>query len=225
MGSFRIILILRSWMVLLLAMMLAGCQVFGLASRVLPDPTVGAAYKGLQNQTTAVMVWTDRATAIDWPRLQLDLTRGIQSRLQELAAKQKDRPKDLEGAKFVAAESVVRYQHDHPEIETESISDVAPRLNVTRVIYIEIERFSTRPEESVELFRGSLAGNLKVVEVQNGQGKVAFQEENISVLYPTDSPEQGLPNQTDLEMYEKTLDAFSTQIMNRFVPHTEELAQ
>jgi hypothetical protein len=212
-------------MVLLMAMMLTGCQVFGLASRVLPDPTVGASYKGLQNQTTAVMVWTDRATAIDWPRLQLDLTRGIQSRLQELASKQKDAPKDLAGTKFVAAESVVRYQHDHPEIETDSISDVAPRLNVTRVIYIEIERFSTRPEESVELFRGSLGGNLKVVEVRDGQGKVAFQEENISVLYPTESPDQGLPNQTDLEMYEKTLDAFSTQIMNRFVPHTEELAQ
>ena len=64
-----------------------------------------------------------------------------------------------------------------------------------------------------------------MVEVANGQGKVPFEEENISVLYPTDSPDQGLPNQTDLEMYEKTLEAFSTQIMNRFVTHTEELKQ
>jgi len=225
MGSSRIALIIRCCLALLIASTLTGCQIFGLASRILPDPTVGASYHGLANQTTAVMIWTDRATAIDWPRLQLDLSRGIQSRLQELASKSKDRPKDLEGTKFVAAESVVRYQHDHPEIETESISDVAPRLNVTRIIYVEIEQFSTRPEDSVELYRGSLSGNLKVVEVQNGQGKVPFEEENISVLYPTDSPDQGLPNQTDLEMYEKTLDAFSTQIMNRFVPHTEELPQ
>jgi hypothetical protein len=225
MGLHRLALTLRCCIALLLAMIVTGCQVFGLASRVLPDPTVSASYHGLSNQTTAVMVWTDRATAIDWPRLQLDLTRGIQSRLQELASKTKDRPKDLDGAKFAAAESVVRYQHDHPETETEPITDIAPRLNVTRVIYIEIERFSTRPEDSVELFRGSLSGNLRVVEIKDGVGKIAFEEENIAVHYPTDSPDQGLPNQTDLEMYEKTLDAFSTQIMNRFVPHTEELAQ
>jgi hypothetical protein len=219
---FRRAAIARCLTALLIAQTLVGCQIFGLAGRVLPDPTIGASYHGLQNHTTAVMVWTDRAMAVDWPRLQLDLTRGIQSRLQDLASKPKDHPKELEGTKFAAAESVVRYQRDHPEIDTQSITDVAPRLTVTRVIYIEVQQFSTRPEESLELYRGSLTGNLKVVEVHNGKGTVAYEEDNIKVAYPSDSPDHGLPNQSDLAMYEKTLDAFSTQIMNRFVPHTEE---
>ena len=212
----------RCSILLLLAHFASGCQLFGLIGRVLPDPTVGAKYHGLQNQNTAVMIWMDRSMAIDWPRLQLDLSRGIQTRLADLA-KAKNPPKDLKGTTFAAAESVVRYQRDHPEIDSEAITEVAPRLNVTRLIYIELQQFSTRPEESVELFRGSLTANLKVVEVKDGKGKVTYEEDGIKVIYPKDSPDVGMPGLGDVPMYEKTVEAFSTEAMNRFVEHTEEL--
>jgi hypothetical protein len=214
--------VVRCSIVLFIASLGAGCQLFGLAGRVLPDPTVAPKYKGLQNQNTAVMIWMDRSMAIDWPRLQLDLSRGIEGRLADMA-KEKKPPKDLTGTTFAAAESVVRYQRDHPEIDTEAITEVAPRMNVTRLIYVELQHFSTRPEESVELFRGSIKANLKVIEVQNGKGKVTYEEDDIKVDYPTDSPDVGLPGLGDVPMYEKTLETFSTEIMNRFVEHTEEL--
>ena len=198
----------------------AGCQIFGLIGSSMPDPTVDPKYKGLKGEHVAVMVWTDRAMSIDWPTLQLDLTRGVSTRLQDMATK-KDHPKELEGAKFAAAESVVRYQRDHPEIDTEAITDVAPRLAVTRLIYIEIQQFQTRPEESLELFRGSIAGNLKVIEVKDGKAKITYEEDNIHVAYPSKSPEEGVTALGDMQVYEKTLNAFATQIMNRFVTHTE----
>lgn len=197
-----------------------GCQLFGVLAAKSPDLPVEPKYKGLQKQTTAVMVWSDRATSIDWPTLQLDLTRGIESRLQE-QARQKDPPKELEGATFAPAESTVRYQRDHPESDSEAITDVAPRLNITRLIYVELEHFSTRPEDSVELFRGSMTGNLRVIEVHNGKAKVAYEEDGISVVFPKSSPEQGMPGLGDNQIYEKTLEAFSTQIVNRFVTHIE----
>jgi hypothetical protein len=203
-----------------IAALAGGCALFGLAAYAAPDPTVGPKYKGLQNQTTAVMVWADRATAIDWPGLQLDLTRGIQSRLQN-AAQKKDPLKEMKGAKFAAAESAVRYQRDHPEIDTEAITDVAPRLNVTRLVYLEVQQFSTQPDDSLELYRGTLSGNLKVIEIHDGVAKVAFEEDNIHVAYPKNTPPEGMPGLANTQVYEQTLEAFSTQIVNRFITHTE----
>lgn len=206
---------------LALALVSAGCAVFGVLANAAPPPTVDAKYKGLSKQTVGVMVWTDRALAIDWPSLQLNLSQSIQTRLQQEAGK-KDHPKLLEGTKLVAAESVVRFQHDHPETETEAITDVAPRMNLSRLIYIEVEKFETRPAESVELYRGTLTGNLKVLEVTEGHAKVVYEEPNVSVSYPPKGPEEGSPGLGDAQTYEKTLDAFTTEIMNRFIPHSEE---
>lgn len=209
------------WMIVCLLAGFAGsCQYLGILAYTAPDPTVDAKYKGLVDQKVAVMVWADRATEIDWPHLQLDVARGIQSRLQDAAAK-KENEKELKSTHFVAPESVVRFQHDHPEAEAQSVTDIAPRLDITRLIYVEIQQFSTRPEESTELYRGSLVGNLKVVEVINGRAKVVYPEDGIKVFYPEKSPEEGVPAGSDIEMYEKTLESFSTQIANRFMKHIE----
>lgn len=206
---------------LALALAAGGCAVLGVLAHAAPPPTIGAKYKGLSKQTVGVMVWTDRAMAIDWPNLQLNLSQSIQSRLQNAAVK-KDHPKELEGTKLVAAESVVRFQSDHPETETEAITDVAPRMNLTRLIYLEVERFETRPAESIELYRGTLTANLKVLEVSENKAKVVYEEANISVSYPPKSPDEGTPSLGDAVVYEKTLDAFTTQIVNRFIPHEAE---
>lgn len=211
----------RCSLALALSALAGGCAVLGVLAHAAPPPTIGAKYKGLSKQTVGVMVWTDRGMAIDWPNLQLNLSQSIQTRLQNTARKN-DHPKELEGAQMVAAESVVRFQHDHPETETEAITDVAPRMNLTRLIYLEVEKFETRPAESVELYRGTLTANLKVLEVTEGRAKVAYEESNISVSYPPKSPEEGTPGLGDATIYEKTIDAFTTQVVNRFIPHEEE---
>ena len=198
----------------------SGCAVFGLIGHAMPDPTVDARYKGLAKQKVAVMVWTDRAMSYDWPTLQLDLSRGIQSRLQELAQK-KDHPKELEDTRLVAAESVVRYQQDHPESDVEAVTDVAPRLTVDRLIYVEVQRFSTRPEESLELYRGSLTANVKVIEIANGKAKQVFEDPNVRVVWPPKGPEEGSPGLGDADTYERTLGAFTTEVVNEFVPHVQ----
>lgn len=207
--------------VLCLLMGLLGCQYLGLIADRTPDPTVGPKYKNLQHQNVAVMVWADRSTEIDWPTLQLDLSKGISTRLEDQAASKSDKKKELEGTTFAAAESVVRFQRDHPEIESEEITDVAPRMDITRLIYVEIQQFSTRPENSLELFRGTIVGNLRVLEVTNGKAKVAYEEDGIKISYPKESPDEGLPGRSDAEIYEKTVENFATQVMNRFVTHTE----
>jgi hypothetical protein len=159
---------------------------------------------------------------IDWPSLKLDLSRGIQSRLQQQAQQKKDRPKELEGTTFAAPESVIRFQRDHPETDTQPIIEVAPRMNIDRLIYIEIEQFHTRPEQSLELFRGSITASLKVVEIADGKAKVAYQREKLHVDYPAKGPEEGTPGLGDADVYEKTLEAFAIQVVNEFVPHSAD---
>ena len=200
---------------------IAGCQLLGLFGSALPPPTVAARYKGLRKQTVGVMVWTDRAMAVEWPALQLNLTQSIQSRLQDLA-KSKGAPAELDGTTFVAAESVVRYQRDHPETEFESITDIAPHMALTRLIYVEVQEFETRPSESLDLYRGRLTGNLKVIETTGARAKVAYEESNLSVIYPASSPEEGMPGIGDGPVYENIVRDFTTEVVNRFVPHQEE---
>jgi len=198
-----------------------GCNVFGVAARLAPPPTIKAAYKGLAGQKVAVMVWTDRAMAIDWPTLQLDLARGINSRL-DMAAKQKDKPKEMEGTTFAMPESVIRFQRDHPETETQAITDVAPRMDISRLIYVEVEQFSTQPGESNDLLRGSITANLKVIEITDGHGKIAFQKDGIHILYPEKGQPEGVPGLNPMTVYEKTIESISQEVVHQFVPYMAE---
>jgi hypothetical protein len=200
---------------------MAGCNVFGILARAAPPPTINAAYKGLAGQKVGVMVWTDRAMAIDWPTLQLDLARGINSRL-DAAAKQKDPPKELEGTGFAMPESVIRFQRDHPETETQAITDVAPRMDISRLIYVEVVQFSTQPGESNDLLRGSITANLKVIEIAGGHGKIAFQKDGIHLLYPEKGQPEGMPGLNPLTVYEETVKAMSVEVVHQFVPYVAE---
>src|SRR4051794_35411872 len=94
----------------------SGCTVLGVgAAKLLPPAKVRAAYRGLQHESVGVMVWADRGTRIDYPRMQLDTATSIQNKL---ILAQREKIKDLEGTTFpVETASIVRYQMDYPQIE------------------------------------------------------------------------------------------------------------
>ena len=196
---------------------LGGCSIFGVAAQALPRTTIKPVYTGLQGQTVGVMVWVDRGLRMDYPPLQIDIANATQIKLIKSKAGQ------LKGTEFpVRPASIVKYQQDHPELEAESIADVAPRLGVSRLIYIEVEDFATRAQGAVELYRGAAEVTLRVVEVKNGVGKVAYEENGIAVIYPEKAPPEGIPNATDRKIYIGTVDALSTLIVRKFVPYAEE---
>lgn len=200
---------------LILCIAQVGCSVIGVAAHALPPPTIAPSYLGFEGQTVAVMVWADRALRVDFPSLQLDTAASIQNKLSA--------HKSMKNVSWpVEPRSVVRYQIDHPEIETMPINDIAPRLGVSRLIYVEIERFSTRSEMSVSLYRGSIMATMKVIEVVDGKGTVAFEENSIQAKYPPNVPDEGYPRGEDYQFYLGTVDAFGDEAIKRFVPHVEE---
>jgi len=194
-----------------------GCAALGVAAQALPEPDIQARYGNLHDHSVAPLVWVPRGLEVDYPSLRLDLVASIQSQLQRAQAAG---VKDLKGATFPhAAASLVRFQQDHPELERTPIVTVAPRLGVQRVIYIEVENFQTRSDQAVDLYRGSATISLRVVEVENAQAKLAYEEPKLTVTYPPSAPPEGMPGVGDAKIYRGTVDLLATGIATRFYAH------
>ncbi|MCS7034116.1 MAG: hypothetical protein NZ561_08985 [Phycisphaerae bacterium] len=194
----------------------AGCILVGAAAATMPPPTIEAQYSNLAGQTVAVMVWADRDIRVDWPSLQLDLATAIQNRLMQHTAK----GKALAGARFVySPQSMDDYQQDHPEAEFAPIESTAVRLGVSRLIYVEVEDFSTRTDVAGEMFLGRISATLKVVEVDGGRGSVAFEQRDLTCTFPPRAPKEGTLRGSDALMYRGVLQVLAERIQNQFVPH------
>ncbi|MBV8779759.1 MAG: hypothetical protein JO353_00045 [Phycisphaerae bacterium] len=200
---------------LLLLLLPAGCQLFAAAAAVTPQ-LESARYNGLAGQSIGVMVWADRGISIDWPTIQLDMAGSIQSKLKTAQAA---KTKELKDSTFpVEPASIVRYQRDHPETESQDITEVAPKLNVSRLVYVEISDFRTRSAQAIELFRGSIDATVKIVEVNNGQAKIAYQEE-IRAVFPKKSQPEGSIDGQDYPIYLGTIDSFTDSVMQMLMKH------
>ena len=202
---------------------LTGCQLFGVAAQALPPATVVPQYKGFAGQSVGVMVWADRGMRIEWEFIQLNLANVIHTNLTQ-AADPKAKIKEFRGTTFpVLPRSIIRFQQDHPEIDGQPITDIAPRLGVTRLIYVEIEEFSTRPDGGVELFRGDATATLRVVEIApDGTAKVVYEENDVRATYPPGAPKEGRPTIGDTRTYQGLVQALGAEIAKRFVRHSEE---
>ena len=201
---------------------LSGCAIFATLARVVPK-IVPAVYPGLKGKDVAVMVWADRAISIDWPAMSIDITATTQKKL--LAAQTTDKPDELEGTTFpVTAQSMARFQMDHPEAEVMPITQVAPIVGVKRLIYVEITNFQTRSDLAVntDLYRGQITANLKVVEFEDGKAKIAYEESKITALFPKKGPSDGVLNLGDAKTYVGTVDAFTTKLALKFFKHEED---
>jgi hypothetical protein len=183
------------------------------------DIPVPARYIGLQEKTVGVMVWADRVIRLDYPTLQLDVASAVQRQMQ--IAQTKDKKKELKDATFpVQPRSIVRFQIENPDIDSQPITEVAPKLNVDRLIYIEVEEFYTRPDAQLTLFRGTARGTLRLVEIdQDNVAKVTYVENDVMAVYPEDAPVEGLPGSDDARIYQATVNSFAKEIVRRFVTY------
>ena len=215
----------RCWALLALALLplpLSGCTALGaIASKVKGPTVVKPAYTRLKGQTVAVMAWADRDLRIEHSALQLDVSQGV---YQKLRKSQGRGAEELAGAKFpraAAPDAMVRFLYDNPRYDTDSIPEIAPQLGVNRLIYLEVEDFSTHPEEVPELFRGQLSALLRVIEVApDGQAKVAYQD-RVDAVWPPNTPPEGRPDLGNQVTYLGTLDAFTTAVVQKFVSYEQ----
>jgi hypothetical protein len=187
-----------------------------LAAVAAGKPDVAAAYRGLKKQRVGIMVWADHGITIDHPSVQPDMAKGLEEKLKQAADAKIDDVRDM---KWTEADDILRFQDAHPEMETDSALDLAKRLNVTRLIFVEVTALSLHPDESVDLSRGMVSVDLQVIEVTDGQTKTGYHEQRIAATWPPHSPPEGLPGLGDSDVYHHSVDAMTTEISKRFLKH------
>lgn len=196
-----------------LLVLCSGCAAIGVAVDRLAPRHVAAKYQGLAGQSVAVMVWADRAIKLEHDTIQSDLANAVQNMLAGSSGK------ELKETQWPwPAESVVRYQLDHPGIEALPITQVAPRIGkITRLIYVEVQQLSTRSDASSQLYRGTVNANLKIVEIQDRQARIGYEETGIATVFPPRSPPEGVLNTNDNDIYRGTVGMLAKEIVNRLV--------
>lgn len=218
-------LMIRQWaykaagilLLLAIAVVLHGCAAAEIIDRAIPK-SVDAQYKGLAGQKVAVMIWADRALRIDYPSLTIDTANATQSCLIA-----KTDQAELKDTQFPwEARSVARFQKEHPEIEGRPVTEYAQRISgITRLVSIEVAEFSTHSDMAVQLLKGNMTGNVKVIEIENGKAKIAYERSGITVAYPPKAP-AGVSTMPESGIYAGTVQAFGLEVAQLFYGHVIE---
>jgi hypothetical protein len=193
----------QTFTILGLLTLIAGCNGGGFAGEG-SAPTPPATYSGLARQNVAIMVWADWPTRIQDDSIQFRLSQQLQSRLAALYTG--DKKLEATAPQFINPASIVRHQREHPELDGQPITDIAPRLAIrtadgqlmraTRVIYVEVEQFQIQSPQSIMILKGHAKATLRVIDVVDGKGTKVFEDSDIEVSYPTNAPEGVVPSDT-----------------------------
>jgi hypothetical protein len=215
--------ILRSALILLMplmTLMCVGCDSVGVvASKIVGDETIAPVYAGFKGQRVAIIVWADEGLTVDHPSICADVAGSLEGKLQQGVDAKVD---ELKGTTFLDRQRVLRFQEAHPEFQSDSAEEIALKLPATRLIYVEVQSLSLHPNESVDLSRGNVVADVKVIEIAGGKAKSAYDNDNVSCVYPPNSPPEGLPNLSDQEVYKKSVDALTTELGKLFITHPAE---
>jgi hypothetical protein len=156
-----------------LAASLTGCQVIGFiaagaeAYQKGKPRTVQAEYTGLAGKTFAVVVSADRMIQSDFPGVTDELTARITEHLE----------KESGASGRVRTERLLRYLYDHPSWVAMPRGELAKRLGVDRLVYVELLEYQLNDPGNQYLWKGVAAGTVGVIEADSSTpDEYAFQK-------------------------------------------------
>ena len=204
-----------------LTLILTGCGGTSQLSSQTDIPTPERTYADLKGRKCAVMVFADWRTRTEYNQIQIDTARLLTGKLEQRLKAAKDEKKSDSGVttEFLNPASVVRYQREHPEVAGLPIVEVAPRLGgISRLVYVEFEDFAAQSPEAIMILKGEAKATLRIIEVENGKAKIAFEEAGIIAHFPPDAPEGVVPSDkfNVRTIYEGTLDRLTDILAVRF---------
>lgn len=204
-----------------ITLILAGCGGTSQLNSATDIPTPERTYNDLKGRKCAVMVFADWRTRTEYNQIQIDTARLLTTKLERRLKAAKDDKKSETGGttEFLNPASVVRYQREHPEIAGLPIIDVAPRLGgISRLVYVEYEDFAAQSPDAIMILKGQAKATLRVIEVENGVAKIAFEDAGLIAHFPPDAPEGVVPSdQYNVRtIYEGTLDRLTDILLARF---------
>lgn len=212
---------------LCLLLLAGGCNVIGFVGASMPEPTIPASYADLQDKAGGVIIWTPLQVRADNPQLTLDLGQAIQARLEYLRDKGgRGQKRMLENLTFPnSAASYVAHVSQEPRLADMPVVDYAGSIeNVDRIIYVELDQFTTRAGVAGGLVRGQATFGLQVIAInhETKQATVAYRDAGLVAAFPPTGPVEGSTRLRPEQAYQGLVLEIAKDITQQFVPHKED---
>ena len=179
----------------------AGCRGFG------HEPMVPAEYDGLQQQRIAVLVAATDTTLYGHPQLESVLGRVL---IRQLA----DR---VPGAQVSDPDQIDRFAQANPYWQSMPGGELLKRLNVQRVVLVDISHYATREPGNAYLFQGTILGRVAVLADDHDQISNPVYATVVSARHP--SGRVGRPDGDWQLMEQALINLFTQRVADRFSRH------
>ncbi len=113
-----------------------------------------AQYDDLEGRSVAVVVDADMATLYEHPNVVTAVLNGVSGRLQ----------RDVADVRVLDPNWVLNWQYRTPQWNALPYGEIAEKLNVERVVYIELYEYRLHPPGNRWEWEGICAGNVGIIE-------------------------------------------------------------
>lgn len=162
--------------------LLTSCNVIGYGAHVIgggnTTENVEAEYRGLVDQRVAVLVSASDHTMFHHPRAIEELCTILTSRLTN----------DIEGLRPTSPQQIVRFQQENPYWVTETYGSLARRLDVDRIVYVEVVEYGTTQPGNRHVYQGVVAANISVTEADGADPNNPAFSQTVKAMFPPDRP-------------------------------------
>lgn len=203
---------LRIWIITIMAMgvaTLAGCEAAGWLAQgfesTAPPVLVKAEYLGLENQRVAVLVDAKLETMYQHPLAQLEVAQLLSERIAA----------NVPGVSVLDAKQVVDFQQRNIYWNTSTYSELAKRLNVNRLVLVDLSEYRLHEPGNVHLWRGTIASSVGVAATDSDKPDDLAYQTVVNVSYPPDKP-MGAIKADERTIRLGMLDLFARAVVGKF---------
>lgn len=191
-----------------------GCQAAGLVAYAVAGEgskiKVEAEYEGLQDERVAVLVNADASLLYRQPYAQLEVGTAVS---EAIAA-------NVEGVTVIDPADIVAFQQRNIYWSTATYSQLADRLNVTRIVMIELREYRLHDPGNTVMYRGVASARVEVAEADSPTPDTPVYATEVATAYPPKRPE-GVPDANPATIKKAMLDQFTRAVVGRFYDHKE----
>jgi len=174
------------------------------------EVAVGAEYRGLDHKSAAVLVSASDTTIYRYPDAVSKVGRMVGARLVTAVA----------GLSLSDPDQIVKFQRENPHWMVVPPSQLFDRLDVDRLVMIDLTEYSTHEPGNAHVFAGLIVGRVGIVEVESEDPNNFVYARVVSARYPPDGGlgvlEKDAPT-VELGM----LSRFASRVAGLFHDHTE----
>jgi len=133
-----------------------------------------AVYDGLENKRVAVLVDVDMVTLYEHPAIALSLAANVARRIAT----------NVPGVTVISPALVSEWQFRTPQWNTVPYGEITERLNVDRIVHIDIYEFRLHPPGNQWLWEGVCSANVGIIERDGFDPDNYADMFNVSVAFP-----------------------------------------